>query len=198
MPRESEPVSQLLARWRAGDEKALQALIPSVYKELHALAHYCLKAERSHHTLQSTALVNEAYLRLVDQSPVQAENRAHFVAVAARLMRQILVDYARTRRAAKRGPEFKLELEEALDLPDKQSVDVVALDDALSKLSRRDPQQERIVELRFFGGMTVEETAEVLGISVATVKRDWNMAKAWLTREMRGGPRGTNKAVGET
>ncbi len=188
---------ELLARWREGDQDALQALIPLVYKELHALAHRHLRAERPGHTLQSTALVHEVYLRLVGQGPAHTENRAHFIAVAARLMRQILVDYARNRRAAKRGPEHKVELNETLDLPESKSVDVVALDDALNELSRRDEQQVRIVELRFFGGLTLEETAEVVGVSTATVKRDWNVAKAWLTREVQRGASGRNRPVAE-
>jgi RNA polymerase sigma factor (TIGR02999 family) len=195
--RSSESVSDLLARWRGGDREALQALIPIVYNELHALAHHYLKAERPGHTLQSTALVHEVYLRLMDQSPAPTQDRAHFVAVAARLMRQILVDYARTRRAAKRGPECKVELHETLDLPQNRPLDIVALDDALNELSRRDEQQVWIVELRFFGGLTVEETAEVVGISPATVKRDWTVARAWLTREVRRGSSGKNQAVGE-
>ncbi len=189
----------LLAKWQGGNEEALQALIPLVYKELRALAHHYLRAERPGHTLQSTALVHEAYLRLVGQRPVQIQNRAHFVGIAAKLMRQILVDYARRRRAAKRGPECRVELDESiggLDVAEKQGVDVLALDDALIQLSRRDVQQGRIVEMRFFGGLTVEETAEALDISAATVKRDWTMAKAWLTREMQRGGGGKNQAVG--
>lgn len=197
MPESSESVSQMLTRWKRGDEQALHVLIPLVYTELRAQAHRCLRAERSDHTLQSTALVHEAYLRMVDQNPAQTQDRAHFVAVAARLMRQILVDYARRRRAAKRGPEYKVELDESFYLPQKQSVDVVALDDALSRLSRRDEQQGHIVELRFFGGLTVDETADALDISPATVKRDWNVAKAWLTREVGRSASGRNDAMGE-
>jgi RNA polymerase sigma factor (TIGR02999 family) len=195
----AESVTVLLAKWQGGNEEALQALIPLVYKELRALAHHYLRAERPGHTLQSTALVHEAYLRLVGQRPVQIQNRAHFVGIAAKLMRQILVDYARRRRAAKRGPECRVELDESiggLDVAEKQGVDVLALDDALIQLSRRDVQQGRIVEMRFFGGLTVEETAEALDISAATVKRDWTMAKAWLTREMQRGGGGKNQAVG--
>lgn len=193
-----ESVTQMLDRWRGGDEQALNVLIPLVYTELRAQARRCLRMERPDHTLQSTALVHEAYLRLVDQNPAHTQNRAHFVAVAARLMRQILVDYARRRRAAKRGPEYKVQLDESFDLPQKQGVDVVALDDALTRLSRRDQQQGRVVELRFFGGLTVEETAEALDISPATVKRDWNMAKAWLTREVGRSASGRDEAVGES
>lgn len=197
VPRSSESINDLLARWREGDQQALRALIPLVYDELHGLAHHFLKSERTGHTLQSTALVHEAYLRLVGGTPAQTQNRAHFVAVAARLMRQILVDYARSRRAIKRGPEHKVELDDGIAVPQKQHLDMIALDDALNALSRRDAQQEQIVELRFFGGLTVEETAEVLDVSAATVKRDWTVAKAWLTREVRRGASGKNRAMGE-
>jgi RNA polymerase sigma factor (TIGR02999 family) len=197
--RSAESVTQLLAKWRQGDQEALQALIPLVYQELRLLARHYLRAERPGHTLQSTELVHEAFLRLVDQSPVQIQNRAHFLAVAARLMRQILVDNARRRRAAKRGPECKVGLDESFDVAQEQEqgVDVLALDDALIQLSRRDAQQGRIVEMRFFGGLTVEETAKALDVSAATVKRDWTMAKAWLTREMQRGAGGRNQAMGE-
>jgi RNA polymerase sigma factor (TIGR02999 family) len=194
---EHESVTQLLAQWKAGDQEALRELIPLVYDELHRLAHYYLRAERAGHTLQSTALVHEAYLRLVGQNPPQTENRAHFVAIAAKLMRQVLVDYARSRRAAKRGPDHLVELEETMELSPQKPVDVVALDDALTELSRRDAQQVKIVELRFFGGLTIEEAAEVLEISPATVKRDWTMAKAWLTREVRRGPSGKIRPMAE-
>lgn len=187
--------TQLLLRWRSGDQAALQALIPLVYRDLRLAAHRCLRAERSDHTLQSTELVHEAYLRLAGDHPLPTENRAHFVAIAARLMRQILVDYARRRSAAKRGPQYKLELDASFDLPQQESVDVVALDDALNRLSRRDVQQEKIVEMRFFGGLTVEETAMALEISPATVKRDWNMAKAWLMREVGRDALGRNRPV---
>jgi RNA polymerase sigma factor (TIGR02999 family) len=192
-----ESVSVLLIRWREGDQDALHALIPLVYNELRTLAHRFLRAERPGHTLQSTALVHEAYLRLMGQNPVPTQNRAHFIAIAAKLMRQILVDYARNRRAAKRGADRKVTLDESFDLPQKKGVDVIALDDALIGLSRRDAQQEKIVELRFFGGLTIEETAEVLDVSSATVKRDWNMAKAWLTREVQRGSSGRNREVAE-
>ncbi len=199
MRRSAESVTVLLAKWRGGDEEALQALIPLVYQELRRLAHSYLRAERPGHTLQSTALVHEAFLRLVDQRPVQFQNRAHFLGVAAKLMRQILVDYARARRAAKRGPEYKIELDGSFEVAQKEQhgVDVLAVDDALNQLSRRDAQQGRIVELRFFGGLTVEETAKALEVSPATVKRDWSMAKAWLTREMQRGSGGKNQAMGE-
>ena len=168
----SNSATQLLVRWRSGDLEALQALIPLVYKELRQAAHRCLRAERPDHTLQSTELVHEVYMRLAGQQAPSAKNRAHFVAIAAKLMRQVLVDYARRRSAAKRGPQYKVELDESFYLPSKRNVDIVELDRALSMLSRRDAQQERIVELRFFGGLTVEETAVALDISPATVKRD--------------------------
>jgi RNA polymerase sigma factor (TIGR02999 family) len=195
--RSSDSATDLLAKWQQGDQEALKDLIPLVYNELRAIAHHYLRRERSGHTLQSTALVHEAYLRLVDQNPNPTQNRAHFIAVAAKLMRQILVDYARSRRALKRGPEHKVELDESLILPRERGIDVIALDDALNELARRDAQQERIVELRFFGGLTLDETAEILDISTSTVKRDWNMAKAWLTREVRRGSGGADQAVGE-
>ena len=185
LPHQS--VSELLGRWRAGDQDALDALVPLIYNELHDLAHHYLRGERSGHTLQTTALVHEAYLRLTQQGPFQTQNREHFIAIAARLMRQILVDYARSHRAAKRGPECKVELNEEQEQPQRQAADVVALDDALTDLAKLDAQQARIVELRFFGGLTLEETAALLGISPATVGRDWSMAKAWLSREMRRG-----------
>jgi RNA polymerase sigma factor (TIGR02999 family) len=181
----SEPVTELLVRWRAGDEQALRSLVPLVYEELRAVAHRFLRHERPSHTLQTDALVHEAYLRLLDGRPFATENRAHFVAVAARLMRQILVDYARSHQAAKRGPAQKVELTVGIEPPQSRPVDVVALDDALNALSQRDAQQAQIVELRFFGGLTIEEAAEALGISPATVKRDWAMARAWLSREMK-------------
>jgi len=182
-----QSVSVLLGRWRTGDQDALQALVPLIYHELHSLAHHYLRGERSGHTLQTTALVHEAYLRLMQQGPFQTQNREHFIAIAARLMRQILVDYARSYRAGKRGADCKVELYEDLELPQRQATDVVALDDALTDLAKLDAQQARIVELRFFGGLTVEETAALLGISPATVGREWSMAKAWLAREMRRG-----------
>ena len=185
-----QPVTELLVRWRAGDQEALQDLVPLVYQELRAMAHGQLRAERAGHTLQSTALVHEAYLKLVKQGPPEVQNRAHFFGVAARLIRQILVDYARSHGAAKRGVACRVELEEGLGIPGKAAVDVLALNEALNELAKRDEQQSRIVELRFFGGLTLEETSKVLGISSATVKRDWKMAKAWITREIRRGEDG--------
>jgi RNA polymerase sigma factor (TIGR02999 family) len=184
----SNPVSELLIRWRAGDPEALRSLIPLVYYELRRVAHYHLQAQRDAHTLQSTALVNEVYLRLMKQEP-RLENRAHFFAVASRLMRQILVDYARSRHAAKRDAGWKLTLDEAIALPRQRELDLVKLDDALTELSRLDAQQGRIVELRYFGGLSIEETAQVLDISPATVKRDWATARIWLHRELDRGAR---------
>jgi RNA polymerase sigma factor (TIGR02999 family) len=186
------PVTELLARWRQGDDQALEAILPLVYKELHDLAHGYLRREQPGHTLQSMALVHEAYLRLVDQGPPDTRDRAHFVAVAARLMRQILVDYARSRGAAKRGAGLKVGLSAAADQPDVRAgsateIDLLALDDALGELARLDERQGKIVELRYFGGMTNEEAALALGISPATVKREWTLAKAWLSRRIRGG-----------
>ncbi len=191
----SEPIHELLAKWNAGDRRALEALVPLVYNELHDLAHRYLRSERSDHTLQTTALIHEAYLRLVEQGPFQTENRNHFVALAATLMRQILVDYARRYRAAKRGAECTIRLEDDFEPMQKQDFDVIALDDALNHLTERDPQQCRIVELRFFAGLTVEETAALIGVSPATVKRDWSMARAWLSRQIKRGESGNQSTV---
>ena len=182
-------------KWKAGDQEALRALVPLVYKELRSAAHAYLRRERPGHTLRTTALVHEAYLRLADQQPFEAESRFHFVAIAARLMRQILVDYARSRSAQKRGADRKVELDVALAMPRIQNVDVVSLDDALNDLAKLDEQQSRIVELRFFGGLTIEETAALLGISRSTAKREWNVAKAYLTRQMKRGQRGKSRAM---
>jgi RNA polymerase sigma factor (TIGR02999 family) len=174
-------------RWKAGSQDAFEGLIPLVYQELRRIARYHLRRERPDHTLQSGALVNEAYLRLVDQQPVNSGNRVHFLAVSSRLMRQILVDSARSRRAAKRGADQRVDVDVSLLMPQAPGADIVALDDALHALAKMDEQQGRIVELRFFGGLSNEEIAGLLGISVSTVKRDWNVAKAWLTRQMRRG-----------
>ena len=183
----SNQVTTLLYRWREGDREALEQLMPLVYEELRRLAHYYLRQERSDHTLQSTALVHEAYLRLAGQKTPEWQNRAHFFGIAARIMRQILMEYARGRGAAKRGGgACKITLDEDFKAPDEIGVDVVALDKALNELSEIDEQQGRIVELRFFGGLTIEDTSEVLGISPATVKRDWVTARAWLYRAMTG------------
>jgi RNA polymerase sigma factor (TIGR02999 family) len=184
----SKPISELLVQWKGGDQGALTALLPLVYDELKRLARHHLRGERPGHTLQSTALVHEAYLRLV-QKPLQLQNRTHFFAVAARLMREILVDHARSRRAAKRDYRCKITLDQAVALPQKRDVDLLSLDDALNELSHLDPRQGRIVELRFFGGLSIDETAEIMGISPATVKREWATARAWLHREMTGAAR---------
>jgi len=192
----SHSLDKLLASWQAGDQKALEALVPLVYKELHGLAHHYLRGERPEHTLQTTALVNEAYLRLVEQGPFQTPSRGQFVALAATLMRQILVDYARSHRSAKRRNDCKVTLDD--EIPGKEEdIDVLVLDDALRQLGERDPQQSRIVELRFFAGLTVEETALVVDISPATVKRDWSMARAWLSRQIKRGKDGNKARVGK-
>jgi len=177
-------VTELLAKWRAGDQDALGALVPLVYNELREVAHRHLRHERPDHTLQSTALVYEAYLRLRKQGAQEFENRAHFFAIAAQLMRQILVEYARHRKAAKRDAGCRLTLDNTVQLLKAKSVDLVALDDALDSLAKLDPRQSRVVELRFFGGLSIEETAKVLGVSPDSVKRDWATAKIWLYHEM--------------
>lgn len=186
----TDEITQLLEGWRAGDRKALDELLPVVYKELQRLAHFQLRNERPDHTLQSRALVNEAYLRLVGMKPPQWEGRSHFFAVAAQLMRQILVDYARRHRARKRGGAAEtLSLNDTglLEPGKGRDVDVVALDDAMKALSKIDVRKARVVELRFFGGLNFEETAEVLKVSPVTVARDWSTARAWLHREIRHG-----------
>lgn len=173
----------LLQRWKDGDEGALNALVPLVYQELRRLAHYYLRGERSDHTLQSTALVHEAYLRLVgDESAPQ--NRAHFIAVASRLMRQILVDYARSRNASKRDGGQRVILDDADLVPVTGDAELIALDAALNDLARTDQRQARIVEMKFFGGLSAPEISEALGISRATVDRDWATARLWLHRQM--------------
>lgn len=178
-------VTQLLVNWSKGDRQALEQLTPLVYGELRRLASRYLRRERPGHTLQSTALVHEAYLRLIDQRYVQWQNRAHFFGIAAQIIRRILVDHARAHQAQKRGADAcVLSLDEAVAAPVKRDLNLVALDDALEDLARLDPQQSRIVELRFFTGLSIDETAEVLGISPATVKRDWVVAKAWLHRQL--------------
>jgi RNA polymerase sigma-70 factor, ECF subfamily len=179
----TQHVTQLLAAWGAGDQSAHDELMPLVYEELRRLAHRYMSRERPGHTLQTSALVNEAYLRLVDQKNVRWQDRAHFFGIAARLMRQILVDYARRRRYKKRGGEARLmSLDEALVVSEERAADVMALDDALKTLAEIDPRQSQIVELRFFGGLSIEETAQVLEVSPGTVMRDWTLAKAWLHR----------------
>jgi len=184
-PSAPESISQLLLRWSDGDSLAREKLMPLVYNELRRLARKYLRHERANHTLQPTALVNEAYLRLVDQHSVLWQNRAQFFGLAAKLMRNILVDHARSREAAKRGGQHYSVSVSELDRVSKSSeVDLVVLHEALERLAAYDNQKSRIVELRFFGGLTIEETAEVLDISHATVERDWKMARAWLRREL--------------
>jgi RNA polymerase sigma factor (TIGR02999 family) len=185
MPEDqSRQINELLHRWRQGDENALPTLVPLVYKELRRLTHYHLQSERSDHTLQSTALVHEAYLRLLGSHPVESQNRPHFIAVASRLMRQILVDYARERRAAKRDGGCKIALEYLETLPINGDAELLALDDSLNELSRMDERQGKIVEMKFFGGLSAPEISEALGISRATVDRDWATARVWLHRQM--------------
>lgn len=179
-------ITRLLADWSNGDRQALEKLTPLVYDELRRLAGRYLRQERAGHTLQSTALVHEAYMKLVGQKNVRWQNRAHFFGIAAQMIRRILVDYARARRAEKRGSgAAPLSLDEAMALPGGKDLDLVALDDALKGLANIDERQSRLVELRFFTGLTIEETAEVMQMSVATAKRDWVSAKAWLSREIR-------------
>lgn len=178
-------VTQLLQQWQEGNQEALETLMPLVYKELKRLAGSYLRRERADHTLQSAALVNEAYLRLVDQSQTRWQNKAHFYGIAAQMMRRVLADHARGHNAAKRGAGMpELELNEAMAQAQSRSVDVLDLEEALQKLEKLDPQQGKIVELRFFSGLSIEDTANVLGISPATVKRDWAAARAWLFREV--------------
>ena len=181
----SESITKLLIEWREGDQTALDRLIPLVHQELRRLAHHYLKGERPGHTLQTTALVNEAYLKLVDHKGMRWQNRAHFFAVAAQAMRRILVDYARTRDALKRGGGLSvLPLDEAATVADTQAANLLALNDALDQLAAMDERKSRIVVLRYFGGMSVDETAEVVGVSPATVMREWSSAKTWLFKAM--------------
>jgi RNA polymerase sigma factor (TIGR02999 family) len=184
-PASPHNITELLVRWQSGDVEALNLLIPHVFGGLRRLARHHLSRERGEHTLQSTALVNEVYLRLLGQG-LTVENRTHFFAVSSHLMRQILVDYARRHRAAKRGEGFeRVTLSEAEELlPNAKNLDLLALDDALNELGRADPQLIKIVELRFFGGLSIEESAVALGISQSTVKREWATARAWLHREL--------------
>jgi RNA polymerase sigma factor (TIGR02999 family) len=185
---EHEPPSEvtlLLQGWRNGDRNALDALLPLVYQELRRLAHFQLQRERQDHTLQTAALVHEAYLRLIGLNPPRWESRTHFFAIAAQLMRQILVDYARRHVAVKRGGgACKVSLEEATLVSKQKDVDVLSLDDALKTLAKIDPRQSRVVELRFFAGLSLEEISEALEIAPATVQRDWTAARAWLHREI--------------
>lgn len=185
MSSSSQNVTQLLLDWRNGDGEALDRLMPLVYEELRRMANYYLRNERRDHTLQTSALVNEAYLRLVDHENIAWQNRAHFFGVAAQAMRRVLVDHARSRNYQKRGGEAQqVSLDEAANVAEEKATELIALDDALQELAKIDSRKSRVVELRYFGGLSVEETAEALGISTITVMRDWNTAKAWLLREM--------------
>ena len=178
-------VTQLLVAWTNGDEAARDQLMSAVYPELHRLAHHYMKRESPGHTLQTSALVNEAFLKLVDQRNVKWQNRAHFLGIAAQMMRRILVDYARSRRYAKRGGGAQqVSLDEGLIVSDERSAEVVELSEALDRMAEFDQRKAQTVELRFFGGLSIEETAEVLAVSPGTVMRDWTLAKAWLRREM--------------
>ena len=184
--RASEGITQLLVDWGKGDQAALEQLMPLVYSELRRLASNYLRRERAGHTLQPTALVNEAYLKLVDQRNAKWQNRAHFFGIAAQLMRRILVDHARQHQAVKRGGsgQQRMSITSVEKLAKEPDVDLLALNEALDELTRMDPQQSQIVELKFFGGLSIEEIAEVLGIGHATVERDWKMARAWLRRQL--------------
>jgi RNA polymerase sigma factor (TIGR02999 family) len=179
-------VTALLMAWRGGDEDALARLTPIVYDELHRLAGRYMRREHAGHPLQTTALINEAYIRLVGSSRVRWQNRTHFYAVAAQLMRRVLVDFARGRRYKKRGGDWhRVTLSEGIQVAAPDNPDLVAVDEALEQLGQLDPRKARVVELRFFGGLSLEETAEALNVSTDTVGRDWTAAKAWLTRELR-------------
>ena len=181
-------VTELLQLWSSGRQEALDELLPQIYAELQRLAASYLRRERPDHTLQATALVHEAFLKLIDQRAVRWQNRAHFFGIAAQAMRRILVDHARARAAGKRGDGARpVSLDQALALTDAPDTDLLALDEVLTRLAALDPQQSRVVELRFFGGLTMEETAEVLHVSPATVGREWTLAKAWLYAELKRG-----------
>lgn len=183
-----QDVTQLLVAWSNGKQQALERLTPLVYQELHRLAHRYMERERRGHTLQSTALVHEAYQRLINLKDVNWQNRAHFFAVSAQMMRRILVDYARSRRYNKRGGEWRqVPFNEAVAVFRDRRTDIVALDDALQTLADLDPRKARVVEMRFFGGLSIKETAEVLGVSQETVLRDWRLAKVWLLRQLGEG-----------
>lgn len=191
-------VSKLLQAWRGGDEKALAELVPRVHQELHRLAHLFMRRERMNHTLQTTALVNEAYIRLIDAKSVDWRDRAHFFAIASNLMRRILVDFARTRGYQKRGGEVKkVVLDDELIVSPEPDADIEKLDEALTALADFDPRKAKVVEMRFFGGLSVEETAEVLKVSTDTVKRDWRLAKVWLMNELQSRGRDESGALAE-
>ncbi|MBK9317181.1 MAG: sigma-70 family RNA polymerase sigma factor [Acidobacteria bacterium] len=181
----TEEITQLLLAWGKGDEGAFDRLMPLVYDEMRKIARRYMSRQRPDHTLQTTALVNEAYLRLIDSSKVQWQNRAHFYAISAQLMRRILVDFARARTNQKRGGGAqKVVLDEALTITSEPGADLIALDDALNELAKLDRRQSQIVELRYFGGLSEDETAEILDISARTVRRDWSLARAWLYRQL--------------
>jgi RNA polymerase sigma-70 factor (ECF subfamily) len=182
-----EDINTLLCAWTAGDQSALERLTAIVYDELHSMAHRYMQRERPGHSLQTTALVNEAYMRLVDYKRMQWQDRAHFFAVSAQLMRRILVDHARRQNVKRGGDVQHVSLEEAAVVGDDRTTDLVALDEAINALARFDARKAQVVEMRFFGGLSVEETAEVLKVSPATVMRDWSTANAWLYRELAGG-----------
>ena len=188
MSTSSQNITKLLLDWRNGDSQALDRLMPLVYEELRRMANNYMRNERQGHTLQTSALVNEAYLRLVDHENIAWQNRAHFFGVAAQAMRRILVDHARTRNYQKRGGGAQqVSLDEAATLAEDRAAELIALDEALQELAKMDERKSRVVELRYFGGLSMEETAEALGISIPTVTRDWTTAKAWLLREMTKG-----------
>jgi RNA polymerase sigma factor (TIGR02999 family) len=190
IPDHPPGVTALLLQWGQGDEVALERLVPLVHRELHRIAQRCMVGERAGHSYQATALLNEAYVRLIDGASVAWQDRAHFYAVCARIMRRILVDHARARNYQKRGGNaVRVTFDEALIVSSEPAHDFDALDDALSALAQFDERKSRVIELRFFGGMTVEETATVLGVSTDTVHRDWRLAKAWLQGELKAGPR---------
>ena len=185
MSTPSQNITKLLVDWRNGDQEALDQLMPLVYEELRRMANHYMRNERKGHTLQTSALVNEAYLRLVDHENIDWQNRSHFFGLAAQAMRRILVDHARSRNYQKRGGNAeRVSLDEAANFAEERATELIALDEALQELAKLDPRKSRIVEMRYFGGLTGEETAEVLGISTATVARDWETAKAWLLREL--------------
>jgi RNA polymerase sigma factor (TIGR02999 family) len=185
MPAPSE-ITRLLIAWSEGDQAALERLLPLIERELHRIARHYMRRENPGHTLQTTALVNEAYFRLIDQRHVRWQNRAHFFAIAAQIMRRILLNYARDRQRVKRGGQaVQVSLSEVAVADEERSAELIALDEALGRLAAIDERKCRVVELRYFGGLSVEETAEVLGVSAVTVARDWKMARAWLAREIR-------------
>lgn len=180
-------ITEVLQRWSNGEQSALDELVPLIYKELRRLAGNYIRRERQHHTLQPTALINEVFLCLIDQHDIKWQNRAHFFGIAAKLMRRILVDHARKDQAAKRGGgQYNLSLSKADRISGQPSIDLLAVHLALQQLEKLDSQQSRVVELRFFGGLTIEETAEVMGLGHATVEREWKMARSWLRHELQG------------